>query len=99
MKILTAYPDKHNISGVKTHQHHTTISAISHAKELDLHADTCSFGCNAYIVCNTGETINVSGFIDSLGTVKRVPIVTAAVVYDDPVTCQTYILFFHQAIL
>jgi hypothetical protein len=56
------------------------------------------FRRNAYIVRGTGETINVSGFIDSLGTFKRVPIATAAITYDDPVTYQTHILFFHQAL-
>jgi hypothetical protein len=66
--------------------------------ELDSHADTCSFGPDAYIVRHTDQTISVSGFIDSLGTVKDVPIVTAAVAYDDPITLQTFILFFHQSL-
>ena len=47
---------------------------------------------------DTGNTISVTGFIDTLGTVKKVPIVTAAVAYDDPDTYTTYILFFHQAL-
>jgi hypothetical protein len=66
--------------------------------ELDSHADTCSFGNKAYIVHDTGDTISVTGFIDLLGTVKKVPIVTAAVAYDDPDTYTTYILFFHQSL-
>jgi hypothetical protein len=52
----------------------------------------------AYIVADTGQTISVSGFIDSLGKVKEVPIVTAAVAYDDPTTYLTYVLFFHQVL-
>jgi hypothetical protein len=68
------------------------------SSELDSHADTCSFGKSAYIVQETGETISVAGCIDTLGTVKEEPIVTAAVAYDDPATYQTYILFFHQAL-
>ena len=66
--------------------------------ELDSHADTCSFGKGAYLVADTGQTITVSGFIDSLGTVEQVPIVTAAVAYDDPNSYQTFVLFFHQAL-
>ena len=81
-------PDKLNVSGITTIR--PTISAI-HANhgskaELDSHADTCSFGRNAYLVRDTGETVSVGGFIDSLGTVIRVPVVTAAVAYDDPTT-------------
>ena len=100
-------PDKHEIAGLTTHRQHTSISAMTHTDteqadktpaELDSHADTCSFGHNAYIVHETGETITVSGFIDELGTVKQVPIVTAAVAYDDPATLQTYVLFFHQSL-
>jgi hypothetical protein len=90
-----------------THHQHSSISAITNTNtehadkspaELDSHADTCSFGRNAYIVHETGETITVSGFIDELGTVKKVPIVTAAVAYDDPATYQTYVLFYHQSL-
>ena len=83
-----------NISTSKSSKHkcyHGTTSA-----ELDSHADTCSFGRQAYIVADTGQTLLVSGFLSSLGTVKHVPIVTAAIAYDDPVTYQTFVLFFHQ---
>ena len=34
-----------------------------------------------------------------MGTLHEVPIVTAAVAYDDPITSQVYILFFHQSLL
>ena len=67
--------------------------------ELDSHADTCSFGPDAYLVQDTGQTISVTGFLENLGTVNNVRIVTAAVAYDCPDTSQTYILFFqHQAL-
>ena len=66
--------------------------------ELDSHADTCSFGPNAYLVQDTGQTISVTGFLENLGTVRNVRIVTAAVAYDCPDTSHTYILFFHQAL-
>jgi hypothetical protein len=94
-------PDKMIVSGITTY--HSTVASLKTSNqgcpaELDSHADTCSFGKSAYIVQETGETISVAGFIDTLGTVKEVPIVAAAVAYDDPATYQTYILFFHQAL-
>ena len=66
--------------------------------ELDSHADTCTFGSEALVVQDTGATISVSGFVGSLGTLKNIPIVTAAVAYDDPDDFKTYVLFFHQAL-
>jgi len=71
--------------------HHTTA-------ELDSHADTCTFGKGAYIVQDTGHTISVDGFNEGANTLRNVPIVTAAVAYDDPETFITYILFFHQSL-
>jgi hypothetical protein len=76
---------------------HSTHSHGARA-ELDSHADTCSFGNQAYIVHDTGDTISVTGFIDLLGTVKKVPIVTDTVAYDDPDTYTTSVLFFHQSL-
>jgi hypothetical protein len=66
--------------------------------EIDLHADMCSFGPDSYIVQDTGQTISDTGFLENLGTVNNVRIITAAVAYDCPDTSQTYILFFHQAL-
>ena len=47
---------------------------------------------------DTGHTISVEGFHSSFKTVNHVPIVTAAIAYDDPTTLHTYILFFHQSL-
>jgi hypothetical protein len=66
--------------------------------ELDSHADTCLFGRNAYVVKDTGNLVSVKGFVDILGTVKHVPVVTAVIAYDDPRTLTTYALFFHQVL-
>jgi len=66
---------------------------------LDPNCDTCTFGKGARIVYDTGgQTVSVDPFLESLGTLQRVRIVTAAVAYDDPTTYQTYILFFHQSL-
>jgi hypothetical protein len=42
--------------------------------------------------------VNVSPFLDSLGTATSVPIVTAAIAYDDKITAKTYSLIVHQAL-
>jgi hypothetical protein len=92
---ISEVPPKPPWAGLKLQRH---VRSPTSQVELDSHADTCSFGNGAYIVADTGQTISVSGFIDTLGKVKRVPIVTAAVAYDDPNTYQTYVLFFHQVL-
>jgi hypothetical protein len=67
--------------------------------ELHSHADTCCFGKGAYILSiDQGSCAEVTGFSTQLGSVKSVPIVSAAVAYDCPVTFQTYILVFHQSL-
>ena len=66
--------------------------------ELDSNADTCTFGKGAFVVHDTGQTVSVDPFLNSLGSLSSVRIITAAVAYDDPNTYQTYILFFHQSL-
>ena len=46
---------------------------------LDSHADTCAFGKACYIVEDTGETVNVSGFSAEVGTLTSVSVVTAGI--------------------
>jgi len=45
-----------------------------------------------------GQTCEVQPFDPSLGTVKKVPIVDAAIAYDCPYTHKTYILMFRNAL-
>ena len=66
--------------------------------ELDSHADTCCVGANVHILGQTHKTVNVTPFLQKLGTIKRAPIVDAAVAYDDPKSGETYILVINQAI-
>jgi len=66
--------------------------------ELDSHADTCTFGRGAYVLQDTNETISVNPFDSSLGTLHNVPIVTAALAYQDPISLETYILCFPQSL-
>ena len=66
--------------------------------DLDSHADTCAFGIQAYMVQDSGDHVNVDGFVSTIGTVKKVPICTMAVAYDCPYSFNTYILLFPQSL-
>ena len=56
--------------------------------ELDSHADTCAFGDHCLVLDDTGAQVSVDGFTTAVGTIAKVPIVTAAVAFDDPTTLQ-----------
>ena len=66
--------------------------------ELDSHADTCAFGIGCLVVFDTGKLVSVGGFDQTLGSKQGAAIATIAVAYDCPITFQTYILFFHEAL-
>ena len=66
--------------------------------ELDSHADTCCMGNEVLVVNETNRMVNVTPFLKSLGVVKKVPIISAAVAYDDPRSGEVFILIFHQAL-
>ena len=66
--------------------------------ELDSHADTCGVGSAARIIEYTGQTVEVSGFSTSMDSIKNVPIVKAALAYDDPSTGETLILVLNQTL-
>jgi hypothetical protein len=79
------------------------VSAIHQQHEetrskLDSHADTCCVGDNSLVLYYHNRTVSVAPFLDSFGTEDKVPIVTAAIAYDDPINAQTYILIVHQAL-
>ena len=70
-----------------------------HARmELDSHADTTTLGKACVVLQDTGRTVTVQGFDGSIGSMKNVPIVTAAVAYDCHSTYKTYVLIFHEAL-
>jgi hypothetical protein len=66
--------------------------------ELDSHADTCCVGDNALVLYYHNRIVTVAPFLDLFGTADQVPIVTAAIAYDDPIRMQTFILIVHQAL-
>jgi len=66
--------------------------------ELDSHADTCGLNSVARVLEYTGQIAEVSGFANSLRSIEDVPIVKAALAYDDSETDETTILIFNQAL-
>jgi hypothetical protein len=66
--------------------------------ELDSHADSPVLGIHAHIVSYTGNYVTVSGFVDSLGHKKRVPIVDAVIAYDCDVTGKTSLMYICNAL-
>jgi hypothetical protein len=66
--------------------------------ELDSHADTCCVGYDVLIVNTTERTARVTPFLKSLGSVSKVPIVTAAIAYDEMKTGEVTVLLMHQAL-
>jgi len=52
----------------------------------------------ARIIHDTGQTVSVEGFMESLGSLKNVKVVTGAIAYDCPTTYTTYVLICHQAL-
>ena len=91
-----------------TVQKHTSIrqiQAINRSQkisvcraELDTHADTCGVNNTALILEYTGQVADVAGFSDSIGVLKEVPIVKAALAYDHPTTGDTIVLIINQAL-
>lgn len=65
----------------------------------DTHADTTCVGKHAYIISQVmGKSIEAVPFSPSLGTVKDLAIVNAAIAYDNKTTGETTILIIHNAI-
>jgi hypothetical protein len=66
--------------------------------ELDTHADTCGVNNVARILEFTGQVAGVSGFANSMQALQDIPIVKAALAYDDPNTGETIVLIINQAL-
>jgi hypothetical protein len=66
--------------------------------ELNSHTDTCIVGLNALIVQETLWYMTVSPFTEALGTMDHVPIVSAAIAYNNPETGEVICLVIYQGI-
>jgi hypothetical protein len=76
----------------------THTDSTEHPTDLDSHADTCVVGKNAQIVHILNKKVNVTGFDPSLGKVKDLDLVSAALAYDCSETGETVIMRIHQAV-
>ena len=65
---------------------------------MDTHADTTAGGPGVYVTAWTQQHVTVHSFSQQLQSLQKVPIVSFAVAYDDPVEMKVYVLFFHQAL-
>ena len=65
--------------------------------DLDSHADSAVVGKNALILETHEATVKVNGLTPSLGT-KTVPVVNAAVAYDDVMSSQVVIMLIYHAL-
>ena len=66
--------------------------------ELDSHADTTALGPGCLILHDTGNKVTVEPFAATLGSALNIPIVKAAIAYDNPTDFHTYILIFHEVL-
>ncbi len=67
--------------------------------ELDSHANMVVLGKNCFVFDNVnGRTCDVVPFDRTIGTVKEVPIVDAAIAYDCPFAHQSFLLIIRNAL-
>jgi hypothetical protein len=66
--------------------------------ECDTNADTCCLGKNFVVLHATFRTADVYAYDTSIKPIENVPIVSAATAYDDPMTGDTFILVFNEAL-
>ncbi len=77
----------------------TAVAPNTHARaELDSHADTCCAGSSTRVIEFSGKSCHVSAFSPEYDAIPDVPIVKAATAYDNPLTGETFILIFEQAL-
>jgi hypothetical protein len=73
------------------------ISKVANA-ELDSHADTVVAGSSCKVLEFTEKCCDVYPYSDQYDPVQNVPIAKVATAYDHPVTGETFILVFGQAL-
>ncbi len=95
--LYTTYTSS-NVSQLTSTISSTNTTTDKHRSELDSHADTCCFGRHAAIVGHYDQTVRVTPFHPDLAGMSDIPIVNAAVAYDDPTTGRTKILQFNQVL-
>jgi hypothetical protein len=71
---------------------------LSFRVELDSKADTCCVGKEVMVVNRTDHQVSDTPFINSLEIIKKVPIITVVIAYDDQKSGKVFILIIHQAL-
>ncbi len=66
--------------------------------ELDSQANTCGVNDVARILEYSGQVVKVSGFANNMEVLQDIPIVKAALAFDDPETNETLIIILNQAL-
>ena len=65
--------------------------------ELDSHANMVCLGKHCTVIRRTGQNVRVNAFASAVGSLKQVPLVDAAIVYEDN-NSQQYLLVFYNAL-
>jgi hypothetical protein len=95
---VVATSSRRNISRTDVFQNQFPNPSVHGKVELDSHADTCVLGKNFVVMLYSGHTCDVYLYSKDYEAIKGIPIVTAATAVQDPVTNNTYILVFHEAL-
>jgi len=86
------------IAAATTKANGSKVDAVEPTRtDLDSHANMPVVGCNAYVLAESGKTVDVSPFTPDYRTME-VPMVDAAVQYDCPYDGKSYILVLRNAL-
>ena len=66
--------------------------------EIDSRADTVCAGSTFKLLEESSQYCVVSGFHNDMAPMQNIPVATVATAYDDPVTQETYVLVFFEAL-
>jgi hypothetical protein len=97
-EIFTIISTSRKIAKSVKHEIRSPNGGIYARMEIDNHADTHALGSNCTVLHWTGRSCNVSAFSEHYLPMKDVEIVTGATAYDDPITGESTILIFHEAL-
>ncbi len=70
-----------------------------HTTELDFHANMAVAGSDCTVIARSGHHATVTPFSSNLPTMDMVKFGDVAIMYDDPISLQTYLLVMRNALL
>jgi hypothetical protein len=97
-RINAIYTSVRRIISQQQSTNSTNANPSTCSAELDSHADTCGVGNTTYVLEYSNRTVDVGAFSQHFQALEDIPIVKAAVAYDDPLTGETFILIIGQAL-